>query len=90
MYKAEKLYQYLKEKRLELRLSQSKLAKSVGVATSTICHIEAGSYTKFPLEKVLALAGVLGVDQDHFALLWIDAVLENQRLSLKRKIFSVR
>lgn len=69
--------------------SQARLANEVGVATSTICHIEAGTYTKFPLDKVLNLAQIYGVDRHQFAVMWIDAILENKRSVLKKKIFGL-
>jgi len=90
MVSSTKFYHYLKSKRTALRLSQARLGSLVGVATSTICHIEAGAYTKFPLNKVLKLGQILGINQDQFALMWIDAIVEDQKETLKRKIFSAR
>lgn len=87
MFREEKFYNYLKKKRLFCGLSQARLAQKTNVATSTICHIEAGSYTRFPLGKVLLLARNLNEDPEKFAVLWIDAILEDKREHLMRKIF---
>tara|TARA_B110001454_G_scaffold31080_1_gene30351 strand:+ start:1247 stop:1606 length:360 start_codon:yes stop_codon:yes gene_type:complete len=87
MIREEKFYNYLKKKRIALGLNQTQLARKLNVAISTLSHAESGDYTRFPLNKVLFLADLLREDPDKFVILWIDAILDNQRISLKNKIY---
>lgn len=79
---------YIKNKRLKLGLTQTKVAHLAGVAISTICHIESGDYTRFPLNKVQLLAKILGEDKNEFSERWMEAVLENQKEKLRKKIYT--
>lgn len=87
MIRDEKFYNYLKKKRMALGLNQTQLARKLNVAISTLSHAESGDYTRFPLNKVLLLADCIGEDPDKFAILWVDAILDNQRINLKNKIY---
>ncbi len=87
MIKIESFHHYLRNKRMRLGYTQTKLARLVEVAISTISHIEAGEYTRFPPEKVHRLAKALGEDKDKFSALWIEAILANQKEKLYKKIY---
>ena len=89
MIKTEKFHHYLRNKRMRLGYTQTTLANVVQVATSTISHIEAGEYTRYPLEKVHRLAKALNEDKDKFSALWIEAILGSQKEKLYKKIYSI-
>lgn len=89
MIRAETLNHYLRRRRVGLGFTQTKVAQLVDVAISTINHIEAGDYTRFPLHKVHALAKVLGEDRDKFSALWIEAILGSHKQKLYRKIYGL-
>ncbi len=89
MINSEPFYIYLKKQRIKVGLNQTHLAQALKVASSTICYIEAGNYSRFPLDKVLSLAKVLRIDQDQFASLWVDAALDEQRIKMHAKIYKL-
>lgn len=64
-----KIGRLVKARRLRAQLSQTELAKRVGVSKPTICNLEHGSPTVAPVwYKMIAIAKVLGIGRDR---LWV-------------------